>query len=165
MNSDLVGAYADVIVTLLLRSRSTAAPGIALEARAILESFPSPWVLVINQTLENHERITDLLARMRKLRQLENRPAERPDSPHVAVYRLKNGVPVEKSIQLLRQLVPDVSEDNREGDQPTYLEPFGQGILVCHSVAVHRRIEQLLWSLDLCPRPPMENTGMGGGFQ
>ena len=118
-----------------------------------------PTALVISQSLENHERIEDLMRRLRELPKLERDPT----MSRVAVYRLSPEVPVERTIALLRQLVPDARHDSREGDNPTYLDSFGQGILVRHTGTVHRRIQQVLWSLGLLFRPSINaDNGMGG---
>jgi len=119
-----------------------------------------PPSLVIVQTMENHECVADLLHRLRKVRdvhqaQLEQR-RQTPDRSYVAVYELAQGVPVAKTIALLRQLIPELREEDREGPQPTYVEAFGRAILVCHARGVHQRIAVLLPTLGVTPRvdPP-----------
>ena len=115
--------------------------------------------------LASSERKDDLVhptTRLRAAREIERRSIQPSTGSHAAVYRLAEGVPVEKTIELLRQLVPDAKNDDRKTENPMYLESFGQAVLVCRSKAVHRRIEQLLGSLELCPRPPIEGGGMQG---
>ncbi len=127
-----------------------------------IEYCRNPVSLVINQTWENHARIADLLALLRQARKLQapsgKQLSEIESRTYVSVYHLADGVPVRKTIRLLRQLVHDTKSDDLDAQQPTYMKPFGQGILVCHTRQVHRRIQSLLNSLGLCPIP----SGMGG---
>jgi hypothetical protein len=100
-----------------------------LGGEGVIQVSKVPLALVVSQSLENHERIEDLLRRLRQLPKIKRDSA----MPCVALYRLSPEVPVEQTIALLRQLVPDARHDHREGENPTYLDSFGQGILVCHT--------------------------------
>lgn len=126
-----------------------------------IEPFYSPPSLVVNQSLENHETLAEFLATLRRAR--ESAPSAPKDSglPHVAVYWLADGVPVGKTSQLLRQLIPEAT-DHRGEQGPTYLASFGQGVIVCQPRMVHRRVRQLLWSLGLARVSDLPSGGMGG---
>ena len=118
-----------------------------------------PPALVVSQSLEVHEKIEDLLRRLRQLPDVDQ-----PSTlAYVAVYPLSPDVPVDRTIALLRQLVPDANNENRAADNPAYLEVFGQGILVCHTQAVHNRIAHVLGRLGLLRQSAIGvGSGLGG---
>ncbi|MFO7905687.1 MAG: hypothetical protein ACQESR_01675 [Planctomycetota bacterium] len=129
--------------------------------RGVLMEMFFPTSLVINQSLENHQRIEHLLARLRKAREIERNLLEPSTTRYVRIYWLAERVPVDETIELLRRLMPE-TEDSCGDKASTYLKPFGHGILVCHTREAHRRVEDVMRSLDL--RPPLDTPGGMGGF-
>ncbi len=133
-----------------------------------IEVLARPEALVVSQTHDVHEKLDDLLIKLRvahKAEQKNSVVAEQPYRPIVSrrIYHLatpKSGQPV--SASRLVELIPRVlGEDGWKPCEDAQLEYVEGAIIVQHDQATHRRVQQLLHELGVSSHVA---GNMGGGM-
>jgi hypothetical protein len=125
---------------------------------------------VVSQTQENHEKIAELLTKLRAAKKVEAaRVAAKEDvDPTALIVRSYPIHPMFNGLDEIVKLIMRASEPGTWDDEAgTFVQGLGMSIVAKHNASGHRQVEKLLSQLGVC-YPSRFNArsreqGLGGG--
>jgi|CXWL01.1.fsa_nt_gi hypothetical protein len=126
---------------------------------------PVPTI-VIAQTQDAHEQISELLTKLRATKQLEaaQSPAKADIDPAALTVRSYPLYAAYYAPDEIVKLVMRASEPGTWDDQAgTFVQGLGMSIIVNHNVSGHRQVQKLLLQLGVWSPLPRGGKGIGGG--
>lgn len=136
---------------------------------AIDSLLPAP-TLVIAQTQDAHEQISELLVTLLAAKQREDARREEvfdPDQITLRAYHLHQTGFVDPAA-VIKIILRDTDDEMWSDGKKTFIEPLGQTIVLKHNAPTHARVRKLLKELGVWhPDRAIggKGYGNGGGFQ